>query len=70
MARWANINLTTVRQPIAEIIAASIDIVAASLEEELPAQARLFDCSVVERGTLRPLAPLPAAGRGAADTSA
>jgi DNA-binding LacI/PurR family transcriptional regulator len=55
MARWPNINLTTVRQPIAEIIAASIDLVVASLND--PTQqpgARLFDCSIVERGTLRP----------------
>jgi DNA-binding LacI/PurR family transcriptional regulator len=57
MARWPNIDLTTVRQPIAEIIAASIDLVVASLND--PSQepkARLFDCSVVERGTLRPQA--------------
>lgn len=54
MARWANINLTTIRQPIAEIIAASIDLVVASVEnEELPPSTRLFDCSVVDRGTLR-----------------
>lgn len=57
MARWANINLTTIRQPIAEIIAASIDLVVATLEDgDLPPVARLFDCSVVERGTLRPRA--------------
>jgi DNA-binding LacI/PurR family transcriptional regulator len=54
MARWPNINLTTVRQPIAEIIAASIDLVVASLHNpDQPPQARLFDCSIVERGTLR-----------------
>lgn len=57
MAGWANINLTTIRQPIAEIIAASIDLVTASVEDEdLPPVARLFDCSVVERGTLKPRA--------------
>lgn len=55
MARWANVNLTTVRQPIAEIIAASIDMVVAALNDpDLAPQARLFACSVVERGTLRP----------------
>jgi DNA-binding LacI/PurR family transcriptional regulator len=54
MARWPNINLTTVRQPIAEIIAASIDLVVASLNDpNLPPHARVFDCSIVERGTLR-----------------
>jgi DNA-binding LacI/PurR family transcriptional regulator len=55
MARWPNINLTTVRQPIADIIAASIDRVVAIVNDpRLPAEARLFECSVVERGTLRP----------------
>ncbi len=57
MARWANINLTTIRQPIAEIIAASMDLVVAEVQTPgRPPEARLFDCSVVERGTLRPLA--------------
>lgn len=57
MARWANINLTTIRQPIAEIIAASIELVVALIEDQdLPPVARLFDCSVVERGTLKPRA--------------
>ena len=56
MARWPNINLTTVRQPIADIIAASIDLVVASLQNpDQPPEARLFACSIVERGTLRPL---------------
>jgi DNA-binding LacI/PurR family transcriptional regulator len=32
MARWQNINLTTIRQPIAEIIEASIDLVVATIE--------------------------------------
>jgi DNA-binding LacI/PurR family transcriptional regulator len=64
MARWAGIDLTTVRQPIAEIIAASIDLVVASVgDPDLPPEARLFDCSIVERGTLppppRPSAPDP-----------
>lgn len=55
MARWANINLTTIRQPIAEIIAASIELVVAAVEgREVGPQARLFECTVVERGTLRP----------------
>jgi len=55
MARWANINLTTIRQPIADIIATSIDLVVEAVKDEgLAPQARLFECSVVERGTLRP----------------
>ena len=55
MARWASINLTTIRQPVAEIIAASIDLVVAAVDNrELPPAAQLFDCAVVERGTLKP----------------
>lgn len=56
MARWQNINLTTIRQPIREIIDASIDIVTAMLDEPgRHPEARLFACDIVERGTLRPL---------------
>lgn len=56
MAAWANINLTTIHNPFPEIIAASIDLVATLAEGGTPPpEARLFDCHVVERGTLRPL---------------
>ncbi len=56
MARWQNINLTTIRQPIRQIIDSSIELVVAMLDEpgRLP-EARLFACEIVERGTLRPL---------------
>lgn len=55
MARWANINLSTIRQPISQIIAASIDLVVEAVNDPaLPPKVRLFDCSLVERGTLRP----------------
>lgn len=57
MARWPNFNLTTIRQPIAEMIEASIDLVVAAIKDQgkIP-KTRLFECSVVERGTLRPRA--------------
>ncbi len=56
MARWQNINLTTIRQPIREIIDASIDLVTAMLETPgRHPEARLFSCDIVERGTLRPI---------------
>jgi DNA-binding LacI/PurR family transcriptional regulator len=56
MASWANINLTTIHNPLKDIIAKSIDLVAAMVEDAtLTPKAHLFDCSVVERGTLRPL---------------
>ncbi|MFK7838015.1 MAG: LacI family DNA-binding transcriptional regulator [Sulfitobacter sp.] len=55
MARWENINLTTIHQPIDAIIEASIEQVTSALSnpEQAP-QARLFPCAVIERGTLRP----------------
>jgi DNA-binding LacI/PurR family transcriptional regulator len=57
MARWENINLTTIRQPIPEIIAASIDLVIGTIERpDRHPETRLFPCRVIERGTLRPLA--------------
>lgn len=56
MASWQNINLTTIRQPIREIIDSSIDIVTAMLEiPDRHPEARLFACEIIERGTLRPL---------------
>ncbi len=60
MSRWENINLTTIRQPIREIIASSIDLVVAMLDEpdRLP-EARLYPCKIIERGTLRRVKPAP-----------
>ncbi len=57
MAGWANINLTTIHNPIRQIIASSIELIEASLQDDnrYP-EARLFACTIVERGTLRPLA--------------
>lgn len=56
MAGWANINLTTIRQPIRQIVRSSLESMVALLEEpDRYPEARLFPCSVVERGTLRPL---------------
>lgn len=56
IAGWQNINLTTIRQPIDEIVAASIERMVTMLEagDHVP-QARIFPCRIVERGTLRPL---------------
>lgn len=55
MASWENINLTTIHNPLKDIIAKSIDLVAAMVEDNsIRPEAHLFDCSVVERGTLRP----------------
>jgi DNA-binding LacI/PurR family transcriptional regulator len=54
MSRWQNIGLTTIRQPIARIIEAAIDLVVATIQTpDLPPEVRLFACSLVERRTLR-----------------
>lgn len=55
MSGWANINLTTIGQPIEQIIHASVELIVAMLDD--PGRApdiRLFPCELVERGTLRP----------------
>jgi len=56
MARWGVINLTTIRQPIAAIVAASLDLIVRALARATgPAEVQMFSCELVERGTLRPL---------------
>ena len=56
MAKWENINLTTIRQPIKQIVDSSVELVIAALEDRnRHPEARLFSCQVIERGTLRPL---------------
>lgn len=56
MARWESLNLTTIHQPIEQIIMASLDLVEEMLREpDRYPEARIFPCKVVERGTLKPL---------------
>ena len=56
MAGWANIDLTTIRQPIGQIINSSVELITAMLDDrDRYPEARLFPCEVVERGTLRPV---------------
>ncbi len=53
MAGWENIALTTIRQPIEQIIKASVELIEALLNEpDRYPEARLFPCSVVKRETL------------------
>ena len=56
MAGWANIGLTTIHQPFAAIVDASVDLITGSFKDpgRLP-EVRLFPCHIVERRTLRPL---------------
>jgi len=54
MAGWENISLTTIRQPIQQIISSSIELIEAMLDEpDRYPEARLFPGTIVERGTLR-----------------
>ena len=56
MARWENIDLTTIHQPIRQIVTSSIELMVAMLDEpDRYPEARIFPCSVVERGTLKTL---------------
>ncbi len=56
MAQWQTFDLTTIHQPIRQIVSSSIELVVAMLDEpDRYPEARIFPCSVVERGTLRPL---------------
>lgn len=54
MAGWENIGLTTIRQPIAEIVSASIELVVELLDKpDRTPEARIFACELIERKTLR-----------------
>ena len=56
MSRWPTFDLTTIRQPVRQIIDSSIELVVAMLDEpDRHPEARLFGCEIVERGTLRPI---------------
>ncbi|MFK7902264.1 MAG: LacI family DNA-binding transcriptional regulator [Nitratireductor sp.] len=53
MAAWAAYDLTTISQPVGDIIKSSIDLIVAMLDEpDRSTEMRLFSCSIVERGTL------------------
>ncbi len=57
MARWQNIDLTTIRQPVGQIIQASVDRVVGLLDDKPSGPTSLmFPCELIERGTLRPRA--------------
>ena len=55
MAAWPAYGLTTIRQPIAEIIGAAVDMIATMVvqDEGPPPRSRRFGCTLVERGSLR-----------------
>lgn len=54
MARWENINLTTIHQPVREIINSSVELITSMLADpDRYPEARLFPCHIVTRGTLQ-----------------
>jgi DNA-binding LacI/PurR family transcriptional regulator len=56
MASWESIELTTIHQPISQIISSSVELIVSMLEEpEREPESRLFRCRIVERNTLRPI---------------
>ena len=54
MAAWPSYRLTTIRQPIGDIINAAVDMITAMVERGTSTvPSRRFSCALVERGTLR-----------------
>lgn len=53
MAGWRAYGLTTIRQPMAEIIGAAVEMITGMVEDGGPASSRRFACSLVERTSLR-----------------
>jgi len=54
MASWGAYNLTTIQQPIKEMVFAAVDIIIDRIEQpHLPTEKRLLPCKPVKRGTLK-----------------
>ncbi len=54
MARWRAYSITTIRQPLTDIILGSVELVVSLLEQpDRAPEARLLPCKVIERDTLR-----------------
>lgn len=55
MAAWPSYRLTTIRQPIGDIISAAVEMITEMVEQGgASAPSRRFTCALVERGTLKP----------------
>ncbi len=62
MASWPAYDLTTIRQPIGDIIVAAVERLLEIVDRpDGPTQSRLFACEGAIRGTLRPVAEASAA---------
>ena len=56
MAKWAPYNLTTIRQPIDDIIRRSVELMLELVEDDSRRPtSTVLPCSIIERTTLRPL---------------
>ena len=56
MAGWSTPGLTTIRQPTEDIVAATVAMIRARIDDPGAApETRLLPCAIVERGSLRPL---------------
>ena len=55
MAGWQAYDLTTIRQPIVDIIQHAVEIIVTIDGTDRVPTTRLFPCEVVERGSLRPV---------------
>ena len=54
MARWKNIDLTTIRQPIPEVVRLSLQMVCDILDDKrTTTKAHLLPCELIDRGTLK-----------------
>jgi DNA-binding LacI/PurR family transcriptional regulator len=54
MAAWPAYNLTTIHQPVADIIVTAVELLLGIIDKaEQTTDVRLFECSVIERGTLK-----------------
>jgi DNA-binding LacI/PurR family transcriptional regulator len=54
MAAWPAYDLTTIRQPIGEIIVAAVEMAIANIDTSGTCETRMFECRSVIRGSLRP----------------
>jgi DNA-binding LacI/PurR family transcriptional regulator len=54
MASWPAYNLTTIHQPVADIIVTAVELLLGIVDHSSETtDMRLFDCKAIERGTLR-----------------
>jgi DNA-binding LacI/PurR family transcriptional regulator len=56
MAKWPGMEFSTIRQPTKDIAKSAVELLLAMLKEpDRIAEARIFSCNLIDRGTLRPI---------------